>query len=127
MGVWTEHGSATGGYYKCNLYEERKKDKTFSKEENKRQKAQSELTRYMWYYERYANHDNARKIAIKQVPVVQGKMQMLHEVKSYPPVELEFIELGVRAVIKCREILKWTYVYGFYRDKQLDDNRKALF
>jgi len=31
MGSWKNHGSATGGYYKCNLYEEKKKDKSFSR------------------------------------------------------------------------------------------------
>ena len=29
MGEWKSHGSATGGYYKCNLYEEKKKDDGF--------------------------------------------------------------------------------------------------
>ena len=95
MGDWKEHGSATGGYYKCNLYEEKKKgNSNFSSEENKREKAKSELARYMWHYERYANHENAAKLAVKQMPVVKGKMQQLHDVKSYPPAELEFIELG---------------------------------
>jgi len=43
MGSWKDHGSATGGYYKCNLYEAKKKETTFSREENKREKAKSEL------------------------------------------------------------------------------------
>ena len=43
MGEWKEHGSATGGYYKCNLYEEKKKDKTFNKAETDRENAKSEL------------------------------------------------------------------------------------
>ena len=127
MGAWKDHGSATGGYYKCNLYEDKKKDSKFGKEENAREAAKNELARYMWHYERYANHENAAKLAVKQMPVMKGKMQMLHDVKSYPPAELEFIELGCQAVIKCREILKWTYVYGFYHDRNLEVNRKALF
>ena len=65
MGEWKEHGSATGGYYKCNLYEEKKKDKTFNKAETDRENAKSELQRYMWYYERYANHEKSMKFAIK--------------------------------------------------------------
>ena len=39
MGDWKNHGSATGGYYKCNLYEEKKKDAGFQKEEQKREDA----------------------------------------------------------------------------------------
>ena len=43
MGDWKEHGSATGGYYKCNLYEEKKKDSSFQREEQKREDAKTEL------------------------------------------------------------------------------------
>lgn len=43
MGDWKEHGSATGGYYKCNLYEEKKKDSGFAAEEGKRESAKNEL------------------------------------------------------------------------------------
>ena len=28
-GLWKDHGSGTGGYYACNIYEEKKKDKDF--------------------------------------------------------------------------------------------------
>ena len=43
MGDWKDHGSATGGYYKCNLYEEKKKDTKFATEENARERAKNEL------------------------------------------------------------------------------------
>ena len=43
MGDWKSHGSATGGYYKCNLYEEKKKDAGFASEEAKRENAKTEL------------------------------------------------------------------------------------
>lgn len=33
QGDWAEHGSATGGYYSCNIYEDMKKKKEFVKEE----------------------------------------------------------------------------------------------
>ena len=43
MGAWKDHGSATGGYYKCNLYEEKIKDGSFKEEESKRNQAKTEL------------------------------------------------------------------------------------
>lgn len=52
---------------------------------------------------------------------------MLHEVKNYPPKELDFLEHGCSTVIQCREILKWTYVYGFYNDKTMNEIKKNLF
>ena len=40
LGNWKDHGSSTGGYYKCNKYEEKaKSDKNFSKEEDERTRA----------------------------------------------------------------------------------------
>ena len=99
MGDWKEHGSATGGYYKCNLYESRQQDKKFVEEEKKRNEASNELQRYMWFYERYANHEKSSKLAVKLLPVLKKKMLLLHEHKSYPPKELEFLEKSCEVVI----------------------------
>ena len=127
MGDWKEHGSATGGYYKCNLYEEKKKDQSFSAEESKREKAKNELQRYMWYMERFANHQKSSQLAIKLQPVIKTKIQMLHDIKNYPPQELDFLEKGCETVIQCHEVLKWTYVYGYYYDKGMTEARRNLF
>mmetsp|Transcript_23982 Transcript_23982/g.32149 ORF Transcript_23982/g.32149 Transcript_23982/m.32149 type:complete len:85 (+) Transcript_23982:1158-1412(+) len=81
----------------------------------------------MWHYERFANHDKARNLAFKQLPVLRSKMNMLHDLKGFPAAELEFLVDGYEAVIKCREILKWTYAFGFYKDKNMVENRKLLF
>ena len=81
----------------------------------------------MWYYERYANHDRSGKLAIKLLPVIRNKMDQLHNLKSYPPKELEFLEHGCEVVIQCRDVLKWTYAYGYYKDKNFADLQKALF
>ena len=65
MGAWEEHGSATGGYYKCNLYEEKKKDAAFAAQEDARNMAANDMARYSWHFERYNNHDRGRKLAMK--------------------------------------------------------------
>ena len=52
---------------------------------------------------------------------------MLHEYKNYPPKELEFLENGCITVIKCREILKWTYAFGYYNDRTMEEIKKNLF
>ena len=41
-------------------------------------------------------------------------MQLLNEVKNYPAGELGFFEQCADAVIKCRQVLKWTYVVSYY-------------
>merc|ERR1712100_281120 len=59
-GPWSEHGSATGGYYSCNKYE---KNKDAVQEDNSRDKAKSDLEYYMFYFHRFESHKNALKIA----------------------------------------------------------------
>lgn len=73
-GPWKEHGSATGGYYKCNKYEEMKKDTKLVAEEKAREDAKNELNRYMFYYERYENHNKSEGLAKKLRPVIKRKI-----------------------------------------------------
>jgi ariadne-1 len=116
LGDWKEHGQKTGGYYNCNKYEELKKsgDTRINKEEQRIQDAKNELNKYMFYFERYNNHDKAEKHARNLRPVIKAKINLLHDVKKYPLKELEFLEEAVNEVIRCRQVLKFTYVYGYY-------------
>jgi len=68
----------------------------------------------MFYFERYNNHDKAEKHARTLRPVIKAKINLLHDIKKYPLKELEFLEEAVNEVVKCRQVLKFTYVYGFY-------------
>lgn len=112
---WTTHGAATGGYYKCNRYEENlKNDKSLQAEERKREDAKSELARYMFYYERFANHDKAEKHARSLIPVINSKVELLQSLKNYPSNELVFLHDATMEVMRCRQVLKWTYAYGFF-------------
>ncbi|CAG9313202.1 unnamed protein product [Blepharisma stoltei] len=117
LGPWTDHNSATGGFYKCNKYDELMSgtNNAFKQEEHKREKAKTELDKYIWYFERYNNHHKAQKIASeKQVPAMEEKMQELHDLKQYPIGELEFLKQAAEQVVKCRRVLKWTYCFGYY-------------
>ena len=72
MGDWKDHGSATGGYYKCNKYEEMKNDKnSITSAEAKREKAQHELKKYMFFFERYQNHNKACDHAKEMEPKIK--------------------------------------------------------
>jgi ariadne-1 len=72
LGNWSEHGSATGGYYQCNKYEEAKKggDKKIVQQEKKVEDAKNELKKYMFYFERYNNHHKAEGQAKTLKPVI---------------------------------------------------------
>lgn len=116
LGDWKEHGQKTGGYYNCNKYEELKKqgNKDIVSAENKIAEAKNELNKYMFYFERYNNHDKAEKHARTLRPVIKAKIVLLHDIKKYPLMELEFLEEAVNEVIRCRQVLKYTYAYGYF-------------
>jgi ariadne-1 len=87
LGFWVDHGQKTGGYYNCNKYEDLKKDSASSKfkdEEKKRNEAKNELDKYMFYFERYNNHDKSEKHARSLKQVIKQKIHMLHTIKKYP-------------------------------------------
>jgi len=104
LGDWKEHGSATGGYYQCNKYDTAKKsgDQTILSKEKKIDDAKNELKKYMFYFERFNNHNKAEKHAVGLMPVIQNKINLLHDVKKYPVGELNFLEEAITEVIKCR-------------------------
>ena len=116
LGPWTEHNSNTGGYYKCNKYDQEMQSdgSSLKKEESKRSQAKTELEKYMFYFERYNNHHKAQKLALAQLPEAEAKMQRLHDLKQYPIGEVEFLKEGALQVIHCRRALKSSYVFGYY-------------
>ena len=99
-------------------------DKKLSNEEKKRADAKSELDKYIFYFERFNNHEKAEKHARQLKPVIKTKIELLHDIKKYPMNEIEFLDEAINEVIRCRQVLKYTYVYGFY---QLNPNEKSLF
>ena len=120
-GSWKDHNNTTGGYYKCNKFTEdaQKEDQTI-------ENVKFELQRYMFFFERYQNHQKSEKLAIKLVQVMEHKMQQLHELKHYPQMELEYLSNAVTEVIRCRQVLKYTYVYAYYNPK-MNNQSKNLF
>lgn len=128
MGDWSQHGSATGGYYNCNLFQEKKtKDSSFADEEKKREEATNEITRYAHYYERYINHERSERLATNLLPKIEVSCKILNDHMSYPWQETEFLPNACRTVIECRNVLKWTYALAFFRGKYWKESFKALF
>lgn len=114
-GPWSEHGSATGGYYNCNKY-----DKSKAKEEDLTtiKDAKTELETYMFYYHRYESHRNAMKIADEQRKEANKKEQDLlakFEVRSQ---DTKFLLEATEQLLRNRRVLQYSYVYGYYLDKK---------
>lgn len=84
LGAWSSHNQSTGGYYKCNKYEEEKDTDDFKEKHKRSEDTKRELNRYIFYFERYENHRKAEKLARDLKPIIQLKAKMLHDMKQYP-------------------------------------------
>jgi len=56
----------------------------------------------MFFFERYNNHLKSEHLIRELRPVLKLKINQLHELKSYPHQELEFLNTAAEEVVKCR-------------------------
>lgn len=87
---------------------------------------QAELERYLFYYQRYANHDAAGRFAARNRETTQKRMAdlALASGASTSWAEASFLEAATEALLECRRVLKYTYALGFY---MREGPEKALF
>ncbi|EGG21134.1 ariadne-like ubiquitin ligase [Cavenderia fasciculata] len=113
-GAWSDHGSATGGYYNCNKY-----DKSKAKEDDeKAADAKTELEAYMFYYHRYESHKNAMKIADEQRRNAHQKEQQILSKFDVRSADTKFLMEATEQLLRNRRVLQYSYVYGYYLDKK---------
>ena len=62
------------------------------------------------------SNERNEKAARKMLDDMDLRKEQLHEIKKYPAKELEFMTEATNEVIRCRQILKWCYVYGYYNN-----------
>lgn len=124
LGEWASHGTSTGGYYQCNIYDKQSKEGKHADEERSRAKAKHALDKYMFYFERFMDHDRGMRLTVTEEQDIEGKVQRLHDEHGFAIIELQFLYDALRQVRACRRVLKWTYVYGYYLD---DCSEKNLF
>eukprot|EP01089_Gocevia_fonbrunei_P016035 TRINITY_DN4881_c0_g2_i1.p1 TRINITY_DN4881_c0_g2~~TRINITY_DN4881_c0_g2_i1.p1 ORF type:complete len:511 (-),score=87.18 TRINITY_DN4881_c0_g2_i1:29-1561(-) len=116
-GPWTEHGSHTGGYYSCNKYD----SSNAKTEDAKAQDTKTELEHYMFYYHRYESHKNAMKIADDQRRNADKRQKNLMNKFDVRAADTKFMMEATEQLLHNRNVLQWSYVYGFY----LQDDRKT--
>jgi ariadne-1 len=97
-GDWTQHGSATGGFYKCNKYDT-SKDKDVAAEENKIEEAKNALQKYMFYFTRFDNHDKSIKFAEQTRKKAETTMGKLQDKLGTNYQDVQFLLNAVNAVI----------------------------
>jgi len=112
-GPWTEHGSATGGYYQCNKYDA----SDAKKEDDTATNIKTELETYMFYFHRYESHKSAGKIADQQRKNCQKREQQILDKFDVRSQDTKFLSEATEQLIACRRVLQFSYVMGYYLDK----------
>jgi len=112
-GPWTEHGSATGGYYQCNKYDA----SDAKREDDQATDIKTELETYMFYFHRYESHKNAGKIADEQRKSCQKREVALLERFDVRSQDTKFLMEAAEQLIHNRRVLQYSYVMGYYLDK----------
>jgi ariadne-1 len=118
MGEWLSH---TKDYYNCNKFDTEKAKKM--EEEGKN--AKFELEKYVFYFNRWMNHQKALLLALKMRNTIKNTIREFKELKLISYEDLKFLENAVEVIVKCRRTLKNTYVFGFYM--QDTATQKPLF
>lgn len=102
-GPWSEHGSATGGFYACNRYDESK-----AKSDDARAAMVREShDRYLHFFERYFQHERSERIALTRLP--EGSVALA-------AASTDYLDKAKELVYRCRRVLKWTYVTAYYME-----------
>ncbi|GBE80423.1 hypothetical protein BKA93DRAFT_828403 [Sparassis latifolia] len=117
MGPWTEHGTA---WYNCNRYDE----KASIDARDAQSRSRASLERYLHYYNRWANHEQSKKLSVELYAKTEKKMEEMQITSALSWIEVQFMRKAVDEVIRCRTTLMWTYGMAYYMDA---GNQKELF
>jgi ariadne-1 len=126
LGAWSEHGERTGGFYNCNAYKQAREKGQIDDAELQRDHARMSLERYMHYWQRWAEHNKARELALVQLAKWEADLlEALGERVATPASQLRFVLDAWREIINSRRVLKWTYTAGFYTFADLEAGASA--
>ncbi|PCH35948.1 hypothetical protein WOLCODRAFT_140135 [Wolfiporia cocos MD-104 SS10] len=117
MGPWSEHGTS---WYNCNRYDE----KASVDARDAQSKSRASLERYLHYYNRWANHEQSKKLSVELYAKTEKKMEEMQVTSELSWIEVQFMKKAVDEVIKCRTTLMWTYGMAYYLER---GNEKELF
>ncbi|KAL3649957.1 hypothetical protein CASFOL_006360 [Castilleja foliolosa] len=91
---------------RCNRYVEK----------DDRKLARENLNRYMHYFERWNANDKSMKMALKDMDRARDELvDRLIDIQKQSRVQAMVVVDAWEQIAECRRVLKWSYVYGFYR------------
>ncbi len=107
FGAWKDHQN-------CAVYGASGANPSAMNLNKERSEMKSDLERYIFHWERFSNHQNSIKFAHKTRINAQKKMNAFQDAeKNINPKSVSFILDAVDAVIRCKQVLRWTYVFSY--------------
>uniref|UniRef100_A0A915J9D8 RBR-type E3 ubiquitin transferase n=1 Tax=Romanomermis culicivorax TaxID=13658 RepID=A0A915J9D8_ROMCU len=103
LGPWKKHSTETGGYFRCNRYDDSRKidEKTEQAiaEAKEQSKKTYELNRFVHYYSRYKNHLNSFEVM---------------EIEKSQSSDFSFVKDSISELLRSRKVLSSSYAYGYF-------------
>ncbi|KAL5533496.1 hypothetical protein ACEPAF_5272 [Sanghuangporus sanghuang] len=87
-------------------------------------KAKAYLERWMFYYDRFNNHEVSAKLDQEVAERLEAKMEKLQKKSILSWIETHFMRHAVDELTKCRRSLKWTYAMAHFLKS---GNKKEMF
>lgn len=116
-GEWEKHGTS---WYKCNYFDEKKDENTRWKKDA----ARLELEKYIFYYTRYRNHEQSGKLDQRTLEKARERIREEITRSQLPVYEVDYLERTAKALIRCRHVLKYSYIYSYFL---ANPKKKELF
>ncbi|KAH8117138.1 hypothetical protein DFH11DRAFT_1579466 [Phellopilus nigrolimitatus] len=86
--------------------------------------AKMSLERWLFYYDRFSNHELSARLDQELVVRTQEKMLAIQESSDLSWIETYFMQHAVDELTRCRRTLKWTYAMAHFL---ASGNKKQMF
>jgi len=82
------------------------------------------LEKWLFYYDRYNNHEMSAKLDQELLASTEEKMVEVQKSSNLSWIESKFMQNAVDVLTSCRVTLKWSYAMAFYLTQ---GNTKEIF
>uniref|UniRef100_A0A8C1UV30 RBR-type E3 ubiquitin transferase n=1 Tax=Cyprinus carpio TaxID=7962 RepID=A0A8C1UV30_CYPCA len=117
LGDWKTHGSE---YYECSRY----KENPDIVNQSQQAQAREALKKYLFYFERWENHNKSMQLEAQTYQRIQEKIQerVMNNLGTW--IDWQYLQNAAKLLAKCRYTLQYTYPYAYYMES---GPRKKLF
>ena len=120
-GDWSGHGSSTGGWYSCNIYDAGNVERY--QKDAKAETKKKDYERYMHYFNGYLNNNQTlRSLQIDKQAKTGDIEKRFKENKNH----MKKLEESFNTLFMAKAWLKNSYIHLFYQDENSDKTKELL-